>query len=480
MMYNLIACVNKNGLLGQANDLYIKSSKDLHYFSNVTKGHSLPKQNIIVMGYNTWVSLPYKPLKDRYNIVLSKDHLVNIDDICRFSSLELIFNHIEEIKDNFGEVFIIGGATVYEQCLREYPEQLNKLYISEIDDDWLGDEDSKYFDYSSILSDFRIIKERVENNDARIYNPETKSYIIKNLNITFKVYQRKSLVNDDEMDYLKLLDSIMNRGIPTETRNGLVKSTFGEKMVFNLDNFPLLTTKKMGYKTILRELLWFINGSTDNRLLKEQNVHIWSGNGSKEFLLSRGLPYEEDDLGPIYGFQWRHFGAEYEGRDTDYTGKGVDQLKWLIEEIKNNPSSRRLILNAWNVSDLDKMALPPCHILSQYYVNELDGTISCQLYQRSGDMFLGVPFNIASYAFLTYILCKLTGYKPGYLHHVIGDAHIYEDHETSVLKQIKRVPKIFPKLTISDDLVDIDSITEDMFTIEGYESYGRLTAPMAV
>jgi len=480
MMYNLIACVNKNGLLGQTNDLYIKSSKDLHYFSNVTKGHSSPKQNIIVMGYNTWVSLPYKPLKDRYNIVLSKDHLVDIDDICRFSSLESIFNHIEEIKDNFGEVFIIGGATVYEQCLREYPEQLNKLYISEIDDDWLGNEDSKYFDYSSILSDFRVIKERVENNDARIYNPETKSYIIKNLNISFKVYQRKSLINDDEMKYLKLLEGIMNRGISTETRNGLVKSTFGEKMVFNLESFPLLTTKKMGYKTILRELLWFINGSTDNRLLKEQNVHIWDGNGTKEFLVSRGLTYEEDDLGPIYGFQWRHFGAEYNSRETDYTGKGVDQLKWLIEEIKNNPSSRRLILNAWNVSDLDKMALPPCHILSQYYVNELDGTLSCQLYQRSGDMFLGVPFNIASYAFLTYILCKLTGYKPGYLHHVIGDAHIYEDHETSVLKQIKRVPKKVPKLTVSDELVDIDGITEDMFTIEGYESYGRLTAPMAI
>lgn len=479
MMYNLIACVNKNGLLGQENDLYIKSTKDLYYFSQVTKGHS-PKQNIIIMGYNTWLSIPNKPLKDRYNIVLTKNHITDVDDICRFSSLESTFDHIETIKDNFGEVFIIGGATVYEQCLKDYPDKLNKLYISEIDDDWMGNEESKYFNYSSILSDFRVIKERTDNDDARIYNPETNSYIIKNLNIRFIVYQRESFINDDEMEYLKLMDTIMNRGIPTNTRNGLVKSTFGEKMVFNLEKFPLLTTKKMGYKTILRELLWFINGSTDNRLLKEKNVHIWSGNGSKEFLVERGLPYEEDDLGPIYGFQWRHFGAVYEGRETDYTGKGVDQLKWLIEEIKNNPSSRRLILNAWNVSDLDKMALPPCHILSQYYVNESDGTLSCQLYQRSGDMFLGVPFNIASYAILTYILCKLTGYKPGYLHHVIGDAHIYEDHEKSVLKQIKRVPKVFPKLTISDDLVDIDSVTEDMFTIDGYESYGRLTAPMAV
>ena len=479
MMYNLIACVNKNGLLGQENDLYAKSSKDLHYFSQVTKGHS-SKQNIIIMGYNTWLSIPNKPLKDRYNIILTKNHLSDIDDTCRFSTIESVFNHIESIKHNFEEIFIIGGATVYEQCLREYPDELNKLYISEINDDWLGNGDSKYFNYSSILTNFRVIKQRVENDDARIYNPDTNTYIIKNLNIKFIVYQRESLINDDEMGYLNLMDTIMKDGIPTDTRNGLVKSTFGEKMIFKLDRFPLLTTKKMGYKTILRELLWFINGSTDNRLLKEQNVHIWSGNGSKEFLVERGLPYEEDDLGPIYGFQWRHFGAVYEDRDTDYTGKGVDQLKWLIEEIKNNPSSRRLILNAWNVSDLDKMALPPCHILSQYYVNESDGTLSCQLYQRSGDMFLGIPFNIASYAMLTCIICKLTGYKPGYLHHVIGDAHIYEEHEVAVLKQLKRVPKVFPTLTISDDLVDIDGITEDMFTIEDYDSYGRITAPMAV
>ena len=478
MMYNLIACVNKNGLLGQANDLYIKSSKDLHYFSNVTKGHSLPKQNIIVMGFNTWVSLPHKPLKDRYNIVLSKDHLTDIDDICRFSSLESTFNHIEEIKDNFGEVFIIGGATVYEQCLREYPEQLNKLYISEIDDDWLGNEDSKYFDYSSILSDFRVIKERVETDDARIYNPETKSYIIKNLNISFKVYQRNSLINDDEMGYLKLMDNIMINGIPTETRNGLVKSTFGEKMVFNLESFPLLTTKKMGYKTILRELLWFINGSTDNRLLKEQNVHIWDGNGSKEFLVSRGLSYEEDDLGPIYGFQWRHFGAEYENCHKNYEGLGIDQLKNVIDLIRNDPTSRRIIMSAWNPLDIDKMALPPCHVLCQFSVNKIQGTIDCQLYQRSGDMFLGVPFNIASYSFLLCIICHITKYTPGKLIHILGDSHIYEDHIKVVKEQIRRIPVEYPKLEISDELESIDDIKEEYFTINNYKHYPKLSAPM--
>jgi dihydrofolate reductase / thymidylate synthase len=479
-MYNLIACVNKKGLLGQENDLYANSSKDLHYFSQVTKGHNESKQNIIVMGYYTWLSLPRKPLKDRYNIILTKNHTQEIQDICNFPSLDRIFTHIEEIKDNFGEVFIIGGGSVYKQCLDNYPDKLNKLYITEIDDDWCGDEHSKYFNYSSILSRLDIIKERVEPTDTRIYDPQTNTYIVKHVNLTFRVYQKKELINKDEYKYLQLMDSIMKQGLDVEGRNGVTKSLFGEKMVFDLSRFPLLTTKKMGYKTILRELLWFIKGSTNNQELKDKNVHIWDGNASKSFLESRGLSYEQDDLGPIYGFQWRHFGAEYKDRYTDYSGKGYDQLKWLINEIKENPNSRRLILSAWNPSVLDQMALPPCHILCQFYVNQKENTLSCQLYQRSGDMFLGIPFNITSYAFLTYILCKLTGYKPGKFHHIIGDAHIYEEHDTSVLLQIKRVPKLFPILTISDRLTDIDDIDEGMFKIENYESYSKISAPMKV
>tara|TARA_B100001057_G_scaffold474506_1_gene540165 strand:- start:228 stop:1667 length:1440 start_codon:yes stop_codon:yes gene_type:complete len=479
-MYNLIACVNKKGLLGQENDLYSTSSTDLHYFSQVTKGHNFPKENIVVMGYNTWLSLPSKPLKDRYNIVVTKHHSEEVTDTCRFPSLDRVFTHLDEIKHNFGEVFIIGGASIYEQCLRDYPGQLNKMYITEIDDSWLGNSESKYFDYSDILPRMDIIKQRVEKANTRMYDPESNKYIVKSLNLSFIVYQKKEQINKDEYSYLQLMDLIMKQGSIVEGRNGSTKSVFGEKMVFDLTRFPLLTTKKMGYKTILRELLWFIKGSTDNQELKDKNVHIWTANASKSFLESRGLAYEEGDLGPIYGFQWRHFGSEYIDRHTDYSGKGYDQLTWLINEIKENPTSRRLILSAWNPAALDQMALPPCHILSQFYVNVKEGTLSCQLYQRSGDMFLGVPFNIASYAFLTYILCKLTGYKPGKLHHVIGDAHIYEEHDTSVLDQLKRVPKIFPTLTISDDLIDIDAIHEDMFTIENYECYSRISAPMKV
>ena len=479
-MYNLIACVNQKGLLGQENDLYATSSNDLHYFSQVTKGHSLPKQNILIMGYNTWLSLPKKPLSERYTIVVTKNHAHCLSDVCHKNSLEKAFAHCKEIQSDYGEVFVIGGAMIYQQCVEHYSETLNKLYITEIADDWEGNEQSHYFDYSPVLSKVTNIKQRTERANTRIYDPLTQDYCVKSLYLTFTVYQKTSLINKDEFHYLHLLDEVMKQGRLVETRNGSVKSIFGAKMTFSLDRFPLLTTKKMGYKTILRELLWFIKGSTNNELLQDKHVHIWDGNSSKAYLESRGLPYEQNDLGPIYGFQWRHFGAEYKDRYTNYENQGVDQLRWLLNEIKTNPTSRRLILSAWNVRDLDKMALPPCHILSQFYVDQEQGTLSCQLYQRSGDMFLGVPFNIASYAFLTCILAKLTGYKPGKLHHVLGDTHIYEEHDSSVLTQLKRVPKPFPTLTISDSLTDIDSITEDMFTLDEYECYGRLSAPMKV
>ena len=199
------------------------------------------------------------------------------------------------------------------------------------------------------------------------------------------------MVNKDEFHYLHLLDEVMKQGRPLKSEWFGEIRLWGQDDLFSLDRLPLLTTKKMGYKTILRELLWFIKGSTNNELLQDKHVHIWDGNSSKAYLESRGLPYEQNDLGPIYGFQWRHFGADYKDRYTNYENQGVDQLRWLLNEIKTNPTSRRLILSAWNVRDLDKTALPPCHILSQFYVDQEQGTLSCQLYQRSGDMFLVFP-----------------------------------------------------------------------------------------
>ena len=204
----------------------------------------------------------------------------------------------------------------------------------------------------------------------------------------------------------------------------------------------------MPWKTILRELLWFIIGSTNNQDLQDKKVHIWDANASKEFLETRGLSYEEGDLGPIYGFQWRHFGANYVDHKTDYQGQGVDQLQWIIHEIQTNPTSRRLIMSSWNPVDLDKMALPPCHIMIQFNID--NQFIDAQLYQRSGDMFLGVPFNISSYSFLLHIIGKITDYIPRYFIHIIGDTHIYKNHIDGLKEQLKRNPLPLSHLEIAD------------------------------
>lgn len=220
-------------------------------------------------------------------------------------------------------------------------------------------------------------------------------------------------------------------------------SIFGAQMRFDLRNdvFPLLTTKRVFWRAVLEELLWFIKGSTNAKDLQDKNIHIWDGNSTREFLDKNGFhDREEGDLGPIYGFQWRHFGAEYKTCHDDYTGQGIDQLNEVINRIRTNPNDRRIIMSAWNVADIPKMALPPCHCFVQFYV--ADGELSCQLYQRSADMGLGVPFNIASYALLTCMIAHVTGLKPGDFIHTIGDAHVYLNHIEPLKQQVIAESKI--------------------------------------
>ena len=217
-----------------------------------------------------------------------------------------------------------------------------------------------------------------------------------------------------ELGYLNLIRQIIKSGRKQVGRNGTTYMSIGETLRFSLENnkIPLMTTKKLAWRVCLKELLWFINGDTNNKILKEQNVKIWNGNGTREFLDSRGLNYlKEDDLGPVYGHQWRFWNASYSkefGCLENYKGKGIDQLQNIIDEIKiskeTGESSRRMIMSAWNPEQLDEMALPPCHVLSQYHL--VDNRLSCTLYQRSGDVGLGIPFNIASYSFLTHLLAK--------------------------------------------------------------------------
>ena len=261
--------------------------------------------------------------------------------------------------------------------------------------------------------------------------------------------------------YLNLLQHILDHGIKKQDRTGTgTISTFGYQMRFNLEEgFPLVTTKKVHLKSIIYELLWFLNGDTNVKYLQDHGVRIWN-----EWADANG------DLGPVYGYQWRHW------RTPD--GKEVDQIANLIEGLKKNPDSRRHIVSAWNPADVDDMALPPCHTMFQFYV--ADGRLSCQLYQRSGDTFLGIPFNIASYALLTMMVAQVCGLKPGDFVHTIGDAHIYLNHIEQVKLQLSRNPYPLPTMKINPEVKDIFSFKYEDFTLENYQCHPTIKGEISV
>lgn len=287
-----------------------------------------------------------------------------------------------------------------------------------------------------------------------------------------------SLVNQQDYEYNKLVNYVLEQGVWETGRNGNTQSVFGYMMRFNLkDNkIPLLTTKRVAWKTCLKELLWFISGNTNNKVLQEKNVHIWDGNGSREFLDSRGLfCLEENDLGPVYGHQWRHFNAEYTNCYENYEGKGVDQLQYIIDQLSNKETrtSRRIIMSSWNPCQIDEMALPPCHILCQFNVNTSKNggkdQLSCSLYQRSGDIGLGVPFNIASYSMLTHLLAYHLDMEAKEFVHFIGNAHIYDDHVSVLQEQVQRpIGYQEPKLLFKNKHNKIDDYVFEDFEIVNY------------
>ncbi|KAJ9609714.1 Thymidylate synthase [Cladophialophora chaetospira] len=328
----------------------------------------------------------------------------------------------------------------------------------------------------------------------------------------------------EEYQYLDLIKDTLSRGEhrPDRTGTGTLSLFAPPQLRFSLSKpdptspkaeripvLPLLTTKRVFLRAVTTELLWFVSGCTTAKPLSEAGIHIWDGNGSREFLDKLGFTErEEGDLGPVYGFQWRHFGAEYENCHTDYAGKGVDQIKEIVHKLKTNPYDRRIILSAWNVADLSKMALPPCHMFAQFYVSYPDavrgeaawqqlqngsaqngegqkakGHLSCVLYQRSCDMGLGVPFNIASYALLTHMLAYACDLVPGELIHTMGDAHVYLDHIDALKEQLLREPRDFPTLNIKRDdrgSGEMDGWKLEELEVVGYKPHGGIKMKMSV
>ena len=458
---NLIVACDINNGIGKENKLPWKIKEDLKYFRKVTIHTDFPtQQNIVIMGWNTWKSIG-KSLTNRINIVISKNHELEEEPLLyQIKDIENIYNLIDNFT-NIYKIFVIGGAQIYSYFL----PHIDRIYMTKI-----------YYKYEcDTFTDFPFLKLIKESSKIKV--TDNKNNI--DVYISFNIYKNCKL---EEYQYLNLVRNILINGYPKPDRTGIgTLSLFGTRLVFNLDNntVPLLTTKKVYWRGVVEELLWFIRGSTNSKELEEKKINIWKGNSSKEFLKSRNLEHlQEGDIGAGNGFQWRHFGAEYIDCNTDYKGKGVDQLKNCIDLIKNNPKSRRIILSSWNAKDLNNMCLPPCHCLVQFYVENYK--LSCQMYQRSADIGLGVPFNIASYSLLTHMIAHICDLGVGKFIHIMGDTHIYLNHTEALEEQIKKIPRKFPKLKIVRKVKNIEDFKYEDFKLLNYNPYPSIKMKMAI
>ncbi|XP_071742151.1 bifunctional dihydrofolate reductase-thymidylate synthase 1-like [Rutidosis leptorrhynchoides] len=489
--YQVVVAATQTMGIGKNGKLPWNLPSDLKFFKDVTLTTFDPtKMNAVVMGRKTWESIPLsrRPLTGRLNVVLTHStsfEFTTTDTVIMCGSFDSALEVLASSPYclSIERVFVIGGGEILRESLNG--PRCDAIHITEIEadidcDTFIPTIDTLKFQlwYSSfplVENGIRYclttyVRSRISAVDSPIKPKNLYSFLPKTI-----------FEKHEEYLYLKLVDDILSHGALKGDRTGTgTLSKFGCQMRFNLRrSFPLLTTKKVFWRGVVEELLWFISGSTSAKVLQAKGIHIWDGNASRNYLDSIGLvDREEGDLGPVYGFQWRHFGARYTNMHADYSGQGFDQLLDVIDKIKNNPDDRRIILSAWNPSDLDQMALPPCHMFAQFYVNQ--GELSCQMYQRSADMGLGVPFNIASYALLTCMIAHVCDLVPGDFVHVLGDAHVYSTHVRPLQDQLQKLPKPFPILKINSEKKDIDAFVSDDFKLIGYDPHQKIEMKMAV
>jgi len=538
-MFSLIVAINNESLIGVYEYGYhtipwplIK--EDMNFFRTTTTKTTLESnQNAIIVGYNTWNSLPnlYRKNSKRFNIVVARNSESNIPSR-NVAFVENFDAALEMAKTrlNIENIYVIGGSAIYHTALQH--SQLDKIFLTKLDISYPKENivDHKcYFPLSThSIQDavnLGIITEDTDADadadtdadtdaDADTNTVKIKSDLTKNINFSIKQFkvtgnfsefyaqQPKNsrivtaatdtqnliqLYSSQEQQYLELVKEIMTNGVSKQTRNGLTKSIFGYQMKFDLSKgYPISTVKKSYPKCIFEELIWIMRGQTDAKILEKKNVNIWKKNSTKEYLEKYQLPYEEGDIGPGYGFQMRHYGATYVDCSTDYTGQGVDQLDECINLIKNNPDSRRIIIDLWNCADVKKQALPSCHCMYNFGVDfdhdnsnsNSKGKLNCHLIQRSWDVLLG--WNTTTAALLTYLLAHHCNLDPGILVHSITDAHLYVSHIESgaIDKLLARNPRQLPKLKFLTTKANITDYEFEDLMIDGYYPCPPIAAEM--
>lgn len=478
-----------NGGIGFQNSLPWAFEEDMKHFRNITTNNTENKENIVIMGRNTWESIK-KPLPKRINIVVTSQK-VSYDGAHTSSSLDDAL----KLSLTFGKgriIFVIGGSRLFKESFKH--PHLESIYETNV-------VIYPYVKYDVYFND------KIPSNFDNVYHSESNS-TNKNCTTILTFNKFNKIIKSPEQSYINLVKEILETGEERGDRTGTgTVSIFGSQIEFDIkDQFPLLTTKNVGLKTVFEELIWMLRGQTNNNTLKRKKVNIWTKNSEDHHkrMIQNGVSHAEGDLGPIYGYQWRSFGGDYKPisnyygetlsdrvndivteseliklEDKYHIGEGFDQIKFVINEIKKNPESRRILFSGWNPQVLNDVCLPSCHFACQFYTSQKK-YLHCKLSMRSNDVFLGAPFNIAQYSLLTYMIASMTGYIPGKLIYSIGDAHIYLNHIEQMKIQIDRPLRNLPTLKVIKTHDKIEDFEFTDFELSGYNPHPSIRGDMAV